>query len=438
MKKPELPFQSECPVCHLILREPYQVSCCGYAFCRVCIDSIDSANGPCPSCRNTTFNKFEDKGKKRSLYAFKVHCSNKEQGCQWVGELGQLDNHLNLNPSQQNQLQGCQLSQIQCLHCSEPFLRSDIEDHQSKKCPRRPFSCEYCKTFKSTYEKVTTNHWRVCRSCPMPCTNKCGETLQRQNLENHIANDCPLTIINCDFQHVGCEVRLPRIDMPIHLGESVVCHLSLQSMKNKQDISRLEEQLAQAMGKISKLKDEKKKLKQQVSSLTLQYESIKLHLIPICPAKVVVTYFEQRLKYTYMHEDGISRPFYTFCNGYHMCLKVKANSSSPSCDTPFVSVAIHIKKGEYDDELKWPFIGQIQVQLLPNQDQQESVENKTWIADFSSGDAATKITYWNRSSTGRCHKHFLSYSDLQLYLQDGCLIFSIELIDMIKTEPTKK
>ena len=239
------------------LKDPYQVKCCGYAFCRVCIETVRRSWKPCPCCEAKRIATFEDKRLKRSLNQFKVTCLNKEQGCKWVGELGQLDNHLNMYPSQQNQLQGCQYSRIKCLHCSELFLRPGIEDHQGQKCPRRPFSCEYCKTFKSTYEKLTANHWPVCRSYPMPCTNKCGETLQRQKRESHITNDCPLTIINCDFQHVGCEVRLPRKDMPAHLGESVALHLSRNTEYSKQikaELLRVEMvELATQMQRLNKL-----------------------------------------------------------------------------------------------------------------------------------------------------------------------------------------
>ena len=43
-----------------------------------------------------------------SIDAFQVCCSNKEEGCKWKGELGQLDNYLNLNNlSEENELEGC-------------------------------------------------------------------------------------------------------------------------------------------------------------------------------------------------------------------------------------------------------------------------------------------------------------------------------------------
>ena len=99
-EKPSKGVQSECPVCLLILKEPYQVTCCGYGFCRVCIERVRAENIPCPCCNARDFDSFEDKRLKRSLYDFKVRCANKKQGCQWVGELGELENHLNYKPSQ--------------------------------------------------------------------------------------------------------------------------------------------------------------------------------------------------------------------------------------------------------------------------------------------------------------------------------------------------
>ena len=114
VEKPPTVVQSECPVCLQILREPYQTNCCGYAFCQVCIERVKADNTPCPCCKAEKFDKFEDKRLKRTLYEFKVYCINKPQGCQWVGELSQLDNHLNSDPSQEHQHKGCQCTLIKC------------------------------------------------------------------------------------------------------------------------------------------------------------------------------------------------------------------------------------------------------------------------------------------------------------------------------------
>ena len=416
LKKPPKSTQSECPVCLLILREPYQVTCCGYAFCRVCIERIVL----CPCCKAERFDKFEDKRLKRSLYEFKVYCSNKEQGCQWVGELGQLDNHLNLNPSQQDQLQGCQLSQIKCLHCFKFFLYSNIEDHQNNQCPRRPFSCEYCKEFDSCYEEVTTNHWPVCGSYPMPCTNKCGETLQRQNLDNHIANDCRLTIINCDFQHVGCEVRLPRIDINSHLENSIAYHQSLQAAGHKKitdQVAGLERILQQT---ISTLQTENRQLRQQVITLTQHLKRQQI-CSPVCPVEYEMTQFNQRKR---ENVEWSSTPFYTQLRGYKMCFRVRANGWGNWKGT-HVSVNLYIMRGEFDDELKWPFRGSFEIKLL-NQDCDEG--HRTAIVSFAgcgtSIEAGARVTQREVSEIGRCKAGFVSHSALQQkYIKNNSLRF---------------
>ena len=41
-----------------------------------------------------------------------------------------------------------------------------------------------------------------------------------------MSKDCTLTVVNCDFHCAGCEVQLPRKDMPAHLAENLVIHVS--------------------------------------------------------------------------------------------------------------------------------------------------------------------------------------------------------------------
>ena len=230
VEKPPTKFiQSECPVCLQILCEPYQTSCCGNSFCRVCIEKIKTDNKPCPTCKEENFVTFHNKGLQRSLSEFHIYCSHKQEGCEWKGELGQLDNHLNLSPQPDKQLEGCEYSEIVCIYCSELIKRCNIAFHQTDHCPKRPFSCEYCHSYETHYEDVINSHWPVCGYHPVQCPNECGTFPQRQALENHVTRDCPKTVIDCDFRHVGCDVRLPRKDMPAHLKENLVTHMSLQA-----------------------------------------------------------------------------------------------------------------------------------------------------------------------------------------------------------------
>ena len=270
---PEHLLQTECPVCLLIIREPHQVTCCGYSFCYSCIERIKASNKPCPTCKTEFENYFPDKRLKRTLYAFKVYCSHKEDGCKWTGELGQLDAHLNENPQPEKQLEGCWFVEISCSYeCGDKLQRQYVQNHQSKHCPKRPFSCEHCHNYESTYDDVIHNHWPVCGSFPLYCPNECGLFPQRQDIDNHVNNECPLTTINCDF--VGCTMKLPRKDMPEHLRENLLTHVSLlvtshakQLAEHQSEITKLQTQIASLVAENETLKSRNTNLETNIGEL---------------------------------------------------------------------------------------------------------------------------------------------------------------------------
>ncbi|XP_064385217.1 TNF receptor-associated factor 4-like [Halichondria panicea] len=257
-------MQSECPVCLQIIREPHQVTCCGNKFCKACIEHIKANKKSCPTC-NDKFSSFPDKGLKRSLYSLKVRCSHQKDGCEWTGELRQLDEHLNTDPQPEKQLNGCQFVKIDCIYnCRNHQQRRYIQNHQIKDCLKRPFGCEHCHYYKSTYDDVTNSHWPVCGSFPVPCPNQCGSTIQRQNIDSHVADECPLTTINCDFHHVCCAVKLPRQDMPEHQRENLLTHISLLATshaKQQAETTQQRKEIIKQQDKIANLVDENEKQK---------------------------------------------------------------------------------------------------------------------------------------------------------------------------------
>ena len=219
-------LQTDCPSCLVILREPFQVTCCGCSFCQTCIEHIQAEKIPCPSCHRAEFDTFPNKGLRRSLYSFQVRCEHKKRGCEWTGELGEMDRHLNLNPELGKQLTGCVFAAVACAYCCAYFQRRYVRAHQAESCPQRPFSCNYCD-YKAAYEDVVNNHWRVCKCYPVPCPNRCGTNLERQKVEMHICMQCPFTVVSCDFHDAGCDVQLARKDRPTHSAESLATHISL-------------------------------------------------------------------------------------------------------------------------------------------------------------------------------------------------------------------
>ena len=170
-------IQTECPVCLQIPREPCVISCpCGKEFCRECIERIKEHNKPCPLCNLSDFTFLRHHGSERYLKAQEVWCSHKKGGCEWRGKLGEYEQHLNEDPSPENQLTGCQFVEVGCVHeCGERFQRRHIASHQKGVCPERPYSCEYCREYESTFADVTEDHYLDCEMYPVPCPNNCQE-----------------------------------------------------------------------------------------------------------------------------------------------------------------------------------------------------------------------------------------------------------------------
>ena len=87
--------QTKCPICRLILRDPYQARCCRTKFCWSCIQHLQADHKPCPNCREDNIEVFEDKELKHFLSQLQVWCTHNKDGCKWSGKLGELEDHLN-------------------------------------------------------------------------------------------------------------------------------------------------------------------------------------------------------------------------------------------------------------------------------------------------------------------------------------------------------
>ena len=197
-----------CPICQEILHEPVQTSC-GYLFCGRCLKSAQSKN--CPSCRI----EFEeeprrDKFHEREIRNLIVKCQNGSRGCEWEGELGNVESH-------QNGVCGYQL--VQCGNkCGAEMERREVEKHKKDHCELRMYRCPHCSC-RETYKKVTSEHFKECAGFPLDCPNNCGEKeIKRENMSSHLAL-CPEEMVPCKYQSVGCKVRLPRKQMDEHLRD---------------------------------------------------------------------------------------------------------------------------------------------------------------------------------------------------------------------------
>ena len=198
-----------CAICQQILYEPVQTSC-GHLFCGRCLKRVRSKN--CPSCRAKFVREpLEDKFNEREIRNLIVKCQNSSRGCEWEGELGNVESH-------QNGVCGYQL--VQCGNmCGVEMERRKVEKHKKDHCELRLYECPYCSLYEDTYKKVTSEHLKECPIFPLDCPNNCGKKrIIRRYMSFHL-RECPEKVVPCRYQSLGCKVKLPWKQMKDHLKD---------------------------------------------------------------------------------------------------------------------------------------------------------------------------------------------------------------------------
>ena len=234
-------------------------------------------------------------------------------------------------------------------------------------------------------------------------------------IDSHVADECPLTTINCDFHHVGCAVKLPREDMPEHLREKLLTHILATSHAKQQDkITSQEADIRLLKAKITELEPMQQLLKTAPPIVNSR------PLAPLEPPVLTMTNFQQHKR-----DDScwFSPPVYTHHQGYKICLKVNANV----CGTDkgiHVSVYVCLMRGEFEDSLKWPFCGVISYQLLDQANGDHKTDTNTYD-DKAPNVSCARVTKGERG-VGRGNSQFIAHTELEpKYLQNNTLLFQI-------------
>ena len=390
-----------CPVTFDILREPHLTPCCGNHLSAIAVTKLQGQ--PCPVCKEPNLNTVPDKYFKRKVNELKLRCPNKSLGCEWVGELGSLDRHLS-----QNSVEGeCQFVTVACPYfCGDGFQRCQLQGHKANSCNNRPFICRYCN-HEATYIKVTDDHWPVCEKYPLHCPNECGEdVIERQHLQKHLDENCPLQVIKCEFSYAGCKVECQRRYMQTHVDENMKVHLSKVSCTLKSTIEQQQKQIVALMSATQVALDMQKPLAR----------------VFVTPPDIVMTDFEEHKK---ADNRWFSPPFYSHIGGYKMCLCVIANGFGKGKGT-HVTVSFYMMRGENDDHLKWPFRGEITVQLL-NQTRDEKHWKETINFNDDAGD--NRVIGLERATRSWGRLLFITHTKLNTedkqYLKNDCLKFRV-------------
>ena len=142
------------------------------------------------------------------VLSFKCSCPLIARGCGWVGALGGCQDHLDT----------CGYVYETCkLRCGVVLQRNKLKVHEKENCPQRIVECKHCrKDFKSCQ---LPTHLDVCPKMEVSCKLKCDKRLCRENMAQHLEQECGLVVETCKL---GCGVELTRDELKIHVTDTCV------------------------------------------------------------------------------------------------------------------------------------------------------------------------------------------------------------------------
>ncbi|XP_014662431.1 PREDICTED: TNF receptor-associated factor 4-like [Priapulus caudatus] len=131
---------------------------------------------------------YADPDTEATVMSMKIRCIHSKAGCKWSDQLKQLQSHLVT----------CRYDAVPCTNnCPAMLAKIALDDHLTYTCPRRKETCEFCS--REFTGEMLEGHLGSCQFEPVFCEEKCGATLQRRFLSNHLLNECSKRRVACKY-----------------------------------------------------------------------------------------------------------------------------------------------------------------------------------------------------------------------------------------------
>ena len=165
------------------------------------------------------------------ILSFKCSCPLMVRGCKWLGTLRNCENHLDT----------CGYVYETCkLRCGVVLQRNELSVHEMEKCPQRIVECEHCNNEFKSFELHT--HLDKCPKMEMSCELKCGKIMCREDMAQHLKQECVEEVIMCPFVKYKCELAsIKRKHLSQHLEEKRTEHLELKLNAIELKLNAMEE-----------------------------------------------------------------------------------------------------------------------------------------------------------------------------------------------------
>ena len=207
-----------------------------------------------------------------------------------------------------------------------------MKEHLDIQCPNRNIRCKDCG-IEGKYAWITGKHEKNCLDKVISCLNiDCGTSFKREKTESH-QGTCEYAQVACKYDSFGCPVKKMRKEIAEHEKGNHEYHLN------------------RGIEKVQALKDTISDLKKTLNEKVL---------------KKGVSFTFKLTEYLAKKENDEmyhSNSFYAFPGGYRMCIEVLPNGAGDSEGT-HVAVYAKMLNGSFDDNLNWPFLGSISIEIL--------------------------------------------------------------------------
>ena len=196
-----------------------------------------------------------------------MYYTNKGRGCEWQGEVNYIDNHLTKDG-------GCEYKDVICTcECGGVIQRRNLITHVETECPCREVNCQYCQLV-GEHQFIEGEHKNECVEYPLACPNSCEEAgcIHRKDMEKH-RSICPLELIDCEYQTVGCEVWMTCQTQQEHNKEKMEYHLQLTKCKLEEANYKLNETAVELAKTKQELFDAKNSFADRITALEEHLQS---------------------------------------------------------------------------------------------------------------------------------------------------------------------
>ena len=218
----------------------------------------------------------------------------------------------------------------------------------------------------------------------------------------------------CKYAGIGCNKKLPYKDIQQHENDDAFhLHLAIETANEQQkEIKAVRDELDGIRNALA--------LKEQKDNIMAG------------PCLFKMTDFNQHIT---SKQKWYSPPFYTHPGGYKMCIRVDANGCGEGAGT-HISVYTYLMQGKNDDNLPWPFVGEVTITLL-----NQLTDGNHYIRTISfqpDSNTSRRVVDGEKAPSGYGFPRFILHDHLHYnavmsceYLKDDCLYLQV------KSEPKK-